>query len=266
MQLSQARVMIGVTVVTVFVVVLHLLGVLRPLENLLRSIVNKGSQGLYELSVSIGEEQELFASVEELEQAYIDVKQQLLTIDVDQTQLTLLEEENAELRRRLNYMTSSTFQTVGADIIGKNIEPLANTVVINQGAQAGIAEGNPVIIGDGILVGKISRVEKDTAIVRLITDSQSRIGAGIANRDKSLGIIEGGYAISVRMTFIPQNEVVSVGDAVITSGLEDGIPRGLYIGSIQSIQKETYQSFQEAVVDPGANIDKLHTVGVLIAN
>lgn len=263
---SQLRLIIGVSVITGLVVIAHLIGWLTPIERLFRSITNKGSQAVYTLSIQVHDASETFDSVGELQAAYQTTKEALLDTQVDATRLQLLEDENQELKARLGYMMSSTYQTIGAQVIGKNIEPLANTIVIDRGAADGIAVGNPVIVDDGIIVGKVSRVEEHTAIIRLLTDSQSRVGATIVNRDKSLGIIEGGYAISVRMTLIPQNEIINLGDAIITSGLESGTPRGLYIGTITSVQKETYQSFQEAIVQPAIDSNKLHTVGVLITS
>ena len=91
-------------------------------------------------------------------------------------------------------------------ILGQNSDSAEKMVIIDVGNEAGIKLGQPVVAGDGILVGTIAKIEKDIAMVRLINDNQSKIAATILNRDGSLGIVEGSYGLSVRMNFIPRNE------------------------------------------------------------
>ncbi len=178
--------------------------------------------------------------------------------------LALLEEQNAELRQQLNFFTTSTYHHVGADVIGRSLQPIGTAVFLNRGAEDGVAEKNPVVAGGGVLVGTIARVENKTSMVRLLTDDQSKIAATLITKDKSLGLIEGGYDISVRMNFIPQNETVRVGDHVVTSGLEGNMPRGLLIGDVAAVVKEASQPFQYAIVNPAVSLTHLTTVSVII--
>ena len=83
------------------------------------------------------------------------------------------------------------------------------------------------------------------------------------SRDRSIGIVEGGYEISIQMNFIPQNEELNVGDAIVTSGLEETIPRGLLIGRVEAVKKEAYEPFQQAVITPAAPLHALTVVTVL---
>ena len=115
-------------------------------------------------------------------------------------------------------------------------------------------------------MGKITKVEKQLAVVRLISDNQIKVAATVLNNERSLGVVEGGYGLSVRMSFIPRNEVVQVGDQIITSGLELNIPRGLLIGSVAAVENEPYQPFQQAVLTPAADLAKLTLVSVLLTN
>jgi rod shape-determining protein MreC len=68
------------------------------------------------------------------------------------------------------------------------------------------------------------------------------------------------------MTFIPQNETITPGDVIVTSGLEPLIPRGLTIGTIEAVEKEAYQPFQKAVLTPLASLNKLRVVSVLLTS
>lgn len=174
-----------------------------------------------------------------------------------------LEEENVALRDQLNFLRD-TPRHVGADVIGRNIDPMGTTIIINRGAKDGIAVGNPVIIGRGFMIGAVARVDSTTSIVRLLSDNHSKVGATVANRDKSIGIVEGGFGITVRLNFIPQNEVVRPGDVVISSGLEATIPRGLSIGTVEIVEKNPQEPFQKAILKPLADLHALTVVSVII--
>jgi len=186
------------------------------------------------------------------------------TLVIEAARQKLLEEENQELRAQLNFLQSRAYQSIGADVIGKSVDPLRQTRWINRGAVHGVALGQPVVVQAGVLAGKIIQVEETAALVQLLTDHQSRVAATVANRDQSLGIIEGGYGISIRLNFIPQHETVPVGEMVVTSGLEPEIPRGLVIGTIEAVEKEAYQPFQQASVTPLIKGGKIRVVSVIV--
>ncbi|MBU0545990.1 rod shape-determining protein MreC [Patescibacteria group bacterium] len=178
----------------------------------------------------------------------------------------LLVEENEGLKKLIGFRARTKIQLIPAKIIGRNFDGMDKSVMIDQGSLVGVAVGQSVIVGDGILVGKISKTEDETAFVRLISDNQNKVAATILNKDRSLGVVEGGYGISVRMNFIPRNETIMIGELVITSGLEPNVPKGLAIGTVAAIENEAYQPFQQAVLTPSADLSKLSTIAVLVLN
>lgn len=187
-------------------------------------------------------------------------------LKVADAKLKDLEKENIELRKQLNFFHRRNFISVAADVVGQNSDSVEKMVIIDAGEAVGIKLGQPVVAGDGILVGTIAKVEKNISFARLINDNQSKIAATILNKDGSLGVVEGGYGLSVRMNFIPRNETVIIGDTIITSGLEQTIPRGLLIGEVAVAENEAYQPFQQAVLTTAIDLSKLTIVSVLISN
>lgn len=249
---SKRKTFFSILVLIILVIVCHFFGLLNPLENILRGLVSPGSNLMYGLSVNISGQEDKCAD-------------ELLKNKTAETALQLAEEENNELRAQSQFLQKQKWQTIGADVTGKNIDTLGNTLIINRGARDGVKENDPVIIHDGILIGKIARVEEKISVIRLINDNQSKFAATIMNTDKSLGLIEGGYGISVQMNYIPQNETINIGETIITSGLEENVPRGLLIGTIETVEKEAYQPFQKAIVKPLANLNKINLVSVIIS-
>ena len=186
--------------------------------------------------------------------------------DVLTAQFKILQKDNAELRKQLGFKQAQATQSVAAEVVGNNLDGAEQTLVINQGSTAGVAVDQPVVVGNGVLIGKIIKTEAAIAMVRLISDNRSKIGAIILNDERSQGVVEGGYGISLRMQFIPRNETVHIGDQIVTSGLEDKIPRGLVIGTVAVVENEAYQPFQQAVLTPATALEKLTLVGVVITN
>lgn len=261
---ARLRTIIGISCILGLIIVMHSLGWLGIIERFVFHSIIPISRSLYTVKEKQGVELAGFTSVEELAQAYISLQHACVIKEKKDIDVVLLQQENASLREQLRFVQRTSVTSVGVDVIGKNIDQIGSTLLINRGEKDGVAEGQPVVAEDGILIGKVAKVYSDSAIVRLINDNHSRVAATILNEEKSIGLVEGGYGISVRMDFIPQNEVITVGDMIITSGLEARVPRGLLIGKVESVEKEVYEPFQRAILSPLLPLDRLTTVSVLL--
>lgn len=259
---SKLKTLVAFCIVIALLIVLHVLGWVRPIERFVRNIVEPGSRVLYSWSVTIAEEN--FDSPDELADAYKKLKRDLTANRIDEVRLALINSENETLREQLSFFEITTSTHIGANVVGKSIDPLSSTIRIDKGTDQGIQIGDPVIAGPGVLIGQITNADETRATVRLINDKHSRVAATLINHDKSIGLLEGGFGISVNMTFIPQNELISIGDLVVTSGLSDEIPRGLLIGTIQSVEKEPYRPFQKAAIEPALELDQLLVVSIIL--
>lgn len=259
---SRLSVFISIFLLILVFIVLHYTKVLGSTEYILRRFFSPISQKIFSVGSYLKEKKEFF-NHDVLSENEV-LKEKLLECQKDTALVKMLRDENSELRDQLSFFQSKDFVHVGAEVIGRNIQPLGSTLVINRGKRDGIAQGNAVIISNGILIGKVIQAEEESSLVRLLNDNQSKVAATILNREKSIGIVEGGYGISVRMNFIPQQEDIHVGDLVITSGLETGMPRGLLIGNIAAIEKEAYEPFQKTVLNPSASLSSLTFVSVIL--
>ena len=260
---QRIKLFLSIVLIIALIVIFHALGWLRPLEFSLRSMLFPGVAFLYEQTTEL-EDGERFTSFEELKNAYRLLKETSLKQDIDQARLHELEQQNEQLRVQLHFVTSTPYTTLGVDVIGKNIDPVGSALIINRGRRDGVQLGDPAVAYEGILVGKVSEVYETYAILELLTDNQSKVAATILNMEKSIGLVEGGYGLSIRMNLIPQNEGVHVGDTVITSGLEPSVPRGLVIGTVETVEKEAFQPFQRALITSPIALDRVSTISLLI--
>ncbi|MFH1789466.1 MAG: rod shape-determining protein MreC [bacterium] len=184
--------------------------------------------------------------------------------DAAQIEVQLIKEENETLKSMLNFMDDSGYKLISGRIISKSTDSISSAYIINLGEKNGIKTGMAVVVNKGLLIGIVQQVNEESAFVRLINDPNSRIAAIVLNSNKSIGVIEGGFGLSVKMDLIPQNETILVGDMVVTSGLDGSIPSGLYIGKIIVSENESYQPFQKALILPAADLKKVSLVSVIV--
>ena len=78
-----------------------------------------------------------------------------------------------------------------------------------------------------------------------------------------MGVVNGRAGSTPVMDYIPQDADVSVGDEVITSGLGGNFPKNLIIGQVVEVNKRDFDMYQQAVVRPTVNFDRLEFVLVI---
>ncbi len=244
-------------------IILHYLGWIAPLEKLIRSSTIPIIGQVHTLSVRVGDNYQFFKDRGTFLKAYEECSKNTGRLAKTEADIKILKIDNDELKKQLYYLKKGEIGSVLAEVVGKELLGNEQTIIINRGAEDGIKVDQPAIVGEGILIGKVIKTEKDISIIRLINDNQSRVGAAILNQNRSIGVVEGGFGISLRMTLIPRDEVVLVGDQVVSSGLESNVPRGLLIGSVAVVENEAYKPFQQAVLTPSTDLNKLTVVSVL---
>jgi len=150
---------------------------------------------------------------------------------------------------------------VAAQVIGRDATNRYRSVILNKGDNDGIHPDMGVITPAGV-VGRIVKTTSVTSVVLLITDSNNAI-AGLIQRTRDEGIVEGTPQGRVRLKYIPLLSAVQDGDRVVTSGLVGGFPRGLAIGTITGIEKEEGALFQSAELALEVDVDRMEEVLVI---
>ncbi|MDO8626364.1 MAG: rod shape-determining protein MreC [Candidatus Magasanikbacteria bacterium] len=205
-----------------------------------------------------------FNSADELTANLLECRSKLLIGQVTETELSSLKNENTELRKQLNFKIKRQLTTIGVDVVGRDLDAAAEVLLVNRGQDDGVKVGNAAISHEGVLIGKVIKTSRTVAWVRLMSDTRSSVGARIQNETNSEGVVDGGFGLSLRMKFIPRNDIVSVGQRVISSGLEDGLPAGLLIGTVAIIENEAYQPFQQAVLIPPAPLAQVKQLNIIV--
>ena len=115
-----------------------------------------------------------------------------------------------------------------APVIGGGVGPDVSRLIIGSGTSSGVQVGMPVTVPQG-LVGIVTDVTANSAIVRTVVDPQSRVGVSVRDRGGQ-GVIVGDVADLLRVTRFIQSQEVQVGDEVETSSYGGLFPIGVLVG------------------------------------
>lgn len=156
-----------------------------------------------------------------------------------------------------------------ANVLSVNQDPNNHTLVIDIGAKQGVKMNMSVISDEG-MVGVISHVGNFTSTVKLLTTldpqdaNRQQIAATVSDKD-TFGIIESYDKKSqmLKMTRIPEDDPVEVGDLIISSGNGGVIPRGMIIGTVDSVEVGEFGLNKTAMIDPAANFQDWKTLLVV---
>jgi len=151
---------------------------------------------------------------------------------------------------------------VAARVIGGSADPGSQTIELDRGEHDGIRKDMGVITPDGV-VGKIIETYPNTSQVLLLTDNHSGVGAMLA--DSRIQSPVGGVGEPlITMKYVPNDDDVSVGARVVTSGMDRIFPRDLPVGTITEIKPGN--PFKQIRIKPAANLERLEEVLVLLTH
>ncbi len=171
--------------------------------------------------------------------------------------------ENIRLKKLLHFKKDHSYKTKVAKIIGRDMSKWFKTAVIDQGSANGIKNGLPVVISEGI-VGQITEVALNYSKVLLVEDRNSAVDA-LIQRTRARGVIKGESTDRCILDYALLKNDIRVGDIVISSGLDGLYPKGLRIGSVSKVVRPNAGIFQDVIVKPYVDFEKLEEVLVILS-
>jgi rod shape-determining protein MreC len=133
-----------------------------------------------------------------------------------------------------------------------------STVTLDAGSSDGIAPGQTVVDGDGLL-GRTVRVGPFTSTVLLLTDPGFTVGARL-DRAGTIGLATGtGDGLEFALV---EGGRLQEGDGLLTTGSDTFVP-GVPVGRVTAV--ETGRVVSTAQVEPFVDVSALDLVGVVTA-
>jgi len=166
--------------------------------------------------------------------------------------------ENERLRALLSFRKQISYQTIPAQVIGRDPSSWTNLIYLDKGKKSGVEQGMGVTTDQG-LVGKIIESSDSIAKAMLLNDPDSRIAA-VVQRSRQEGLLCGTLSHKCRMIYISMDADVRIGDIVVTSGSGETFSTGLLIGKIVDLFEERGGLYRSAIIKPAADLERLEEV------
>jgi len=221
-------------------------------------------QGLSSLDFSIRDIWNRYLALQGVYEQNIHLQQEVgqLQAKVSQLQEQMIVSE--QLSVMSDFQEQASMETVAARVIGRNATNWYRAIIIDKGSEHGILKDMGVVSTTGV-VGRVVNVNPSTSIVLLLTDPNIAI-AGMIQRSRDEGIVQGTAQGFVRMKYLPPLSTIEIGDMVVTSGLTGDYPRGLPIGHVRQLETGDAELFQSAEIHPMVDFSKLEGVLVVTAS
>ena len=188
------------------------------------------------------------------------LKEEIERIRLDEARMTQDADQAHRLQALLGFKQQFISQTLPAQVIGSSGSEQSRSVYIDKGEKSGLKPDMAVITADGI-VGKVLHVYRSTALVLLINDQSSGVGA-ILEKTRLQGILRGTAVGEVALERVMSDEAVPIGEQVLTSGGDRIFPKGLVVGRVTRVSPGR-DLFLDIRVKPAANLGKLEEVLVV---
>lgn len=173
-----------------------------------------------------------------------------------------MEVESKRLRALLQFQEKVEDKKITAQVIAKDVSTEFRSIRINKGSNAGIQRGMAVVTHEGV-VGKILRVTAEYSDVITMLDNLSSIDA-IVQRSRARGVLEGATDASCILRYALRTDDIEMGDVIVSSGLDGVYPKGLMMGTVTAVKKETFGVTQYVEVKPSVDFSKLEEVLVIL--
>lgn len=251
----------------VFIFIIHTTGLLRPVENLVVNLLSPVNRYFHNIGITMrGSNQELSRS--ELAAQLLVLQEQRAQEAVDEAQMTLLLEENNKLREQLNFLDNHQYRSLSANILARqnlfDSSDKVQDIILDRGSRDGIVPGLAVVDEQGIIIGKVLESQENSARACLTVAPDCRLAVAILNQDRTIGLSDGDLGLTIKLDFIPQLEEINLGDIVISSGLGDNIPRGLVVGRVTQVNKQSNEIWQDVNIESLASVYNLTVVSVIL--
>ena len=165
------------------------------------------------------------------------------------------------LKKLLELRESFSFQMIPAMVISREPGNWFNSIIIDKGSKDGVQKNMAIATYSG-LVGKVVSVDSCSSKVLLILDQRSAVGSMI-QRSRDIGVMKGSAKNYCYMEYLSRDADIKIGDLVITSGLGSIFPKGITMGKVIEIKKDSHALFQEVLIKPEVDFTKLEEVFVV---
>lgn len=224
-------------------------------------------QGMNQIGGWMGDMKNNFSTMKQLKSENKKLREQ---VDALTTENNYLQEERYEFERLQELykldQNYAEYEKTAAHVIGKDAGNWFGTFTIDKGSKDGIEVNMNVLAGSG-LVGIVTDVGPTWAKVRSIIDDSSNISA-MAISTSDTCIVSGDMALmgtgQIAFSQMENNDnVVAVGDQIVTSYISDKYLQGILIGSVSEVNVDSNNLTHSGYITPAVDFKNIQEVLVI---
>ena len=194
------------------------------------------------------------------------LREQLSQMEDAARQADSMARENEYLRTAMGLkQTNPSWNLVDSYVISRGSQDWSSTFTVDRGSNAGIQAGMCAITANGELVGLVSEVGPNYAVVKSVLDSSLEISSTIASTGYN-GMVKGGYSSGLegllRMNYLPSSAVIRNNDQVVTSG-STVYPRNLIVGHVVDAGFDDTGVAKYALLKPAVDVGSLELLFIV---
>ena len=148
-----------------------------------------------------------------------------------------------------------------ARVVSNSVSAQNNYIVLSGAAEHKLKEGMGIVDPNNAVVGIITEVNGDYAVVMSLLHRDSHISGKLLKGGET-GTLnwDGKEPNIISISNIPKSAKVAKGDTVITSGFSTTFPKGMIIGTVEAVYAETSTSNYKVKFRTAANFYNLQYV------
>lgn len=174
-------------------------------------------------------------------------------------------QENARLARLIKLKDQYVYDTIPAKITSHDSSNWGKSIIINKGSYEEVEYDSPVVTfisNRVVLIGRTLEVGAHQTKVLLITDRLCSVPAKISSTNDQ-GLIQGKDLPLLLYDFLLINSTVKIGDEIVTSGIGEVFPEGLFIGVVKEVRNSPDLFFKQCTIEPFYRINTINEVLVI---
>jgi len=187
--------------------------------------------------------------------------------------------ENLALRRQLkdNYLIQpkqeftindtiykQRYDYIPAKVITNSINNANNFITLNRGISSGVEKGMGVYSPSGV-IGTVLEVSNNYCIVLSILNIKNQMVPKILEMNNTKGFVDWQGKDPNYLSFnkIPKYEMLKVGYHLVTSSYSNSFPENIPIGTIETLEKSSKESFYKINVKLAVNFGNISDVYIV---
>jgi rod shape-determining protein MreC len=186
------------------------------------------------------------------------LRNRIQQLEVERNRLLEAEATNRRLRQLLEFRSTLPSDSMTASIIANSASTWFKSCLLDKGSADGVRKGMAVVTPLGV-VGQVVAVTPRTAKVLLLTDPNSGVDVFV-QRTRARGIVSGSLDNGTIMKYVKRTEDIQEGDRLVTSGLDGIFPKGIVVGAVIKVRKQTLGLFQSIELLPTVSLARTEEV------